>query len=84
MNLLVKSINIRAVNRFKEYSRTMFPLRCARRVRAHTGREMSAHKKTWRAHKCSFQKWFCTFHTRHSKFRWLQVQCCTKEILLLN
>src|SRR6218665_850697 len=33
-------------------------------------RETSAHKKTWSAHKCSFQKCSLhTFHTRHSKFR---------------
>jgi len=25
-------------------------------MHAHTGREPSAHKKTWSAHKCSFQK----------------------------
>jgi len=31
----------------------MFPLSC---VRAHTGREMSAHKKTWSTHKFSFEK----------------------------
>jgi len=28
---------------------SMFPLNCER-VRAHTGREMSTHKKTWSAH----------------------------------
>jgi len=37
----------------------MFPLSCAR-VRAHTGSETSAHKKTWGAHKCSLKKCFCT------------------------
>jgi len=37
----------------------MFPLSCAR-VRAHTGRETSAHKKTC-ARKHSFQKCFCTY-----------------------
>jgi len=42
----------------------------------------SAHKKTWRAHKCSIQKCFLhIFHTHHSKFRWVQVKFCTKEIL---
>ena len=35
----------------------MFPLSCAC-VRAHTGREMSAHKKTWDGHKSSFKKCF--------------------------
>src|SRR6218665_2731130 len=24
---------------------------------------------------------FAHFHTRHSKLRWVQVKCCTKEIL---
>ena len=38
----------------------MFPLRCVR-VRAHKGREMSAHKKTWSAHKCSLKNAFCTY-----------------------
>ena len=38
----------------------MYPLRCAR-VRANTAREMSAHKKTWSAHKSSLQKCFCTY-----------------------
>jgi len=37
----------------------MFPLSCAREC-AHTGRETSAHKKTWSAHKYSLQKWLCT------------------------
>jgi len=36
----------------------MFPLSCAR-ARAYTGRETSAHKQTWSAHKISFEKWFC-------------------------
>jgi len=36
----------------------MYPLSCVR-VCAHTRRETSAHKKTWSAHKCSFQKCFC-------------------------
>jgi len=31
-------------------------LSCAR-VRAHTGREMSIHKKPWSAQKCSFKKY---------------------------
>jgi len=45
----------------------MLPLSCAC-LRAHTGREMSAHKKTWSTHKCSLQNNFCTvFHTHHSK-----------------
>jgi len=35
----------------------MFPLSCEH-VRVHAGREMSAHKKTWRAHKFSFKKCF--------------------------
>src|SRR6218665_2774375 len=35
----------------------MFPLGCAN---AHTGREMSAHRKTWSVHKFSFKKCFCT------------------------
>src|SRR6218665_589273 len=59
----------------------MFPLSCAR-VPAHTGRETSAHKKTSSAHKCYLQ--ICLlhiFHTRHSKFRRVQVKSCTKEIL---
>jgi len=34
-------------------SAAMFPLSCAC-VRAHTGREMSAHKETWSAHKFYF------------------------------
>jgi len=38
----------------------MFPLSCAR-VHAHTGRETSAHKKTWSAQKISFQKWLCIY-----------------------
>jgi len=33
----------------------MFPLSCARAC-AHTGREMSTHKKTWSAHKFSCKK----------------------------
>src|SRR6218665_836698 len=37
----------------------MFPLRCVR-VRAHTSRETSAHKKTWSTHKCLFKKCVCT------------------------
>src|SRR6218665_1328302 len=28
---------------------------------AHTSHEMCTHKKTWSAHKCSFQKCFCTY-----------------------
>ena len=43
-----------------EDSLSMFPLSCAH-VRAHTGRETSAHKKTWSAHRISFQKWFFTY-----------------------
>jgi len=35
-------------------------LSCAR-VRAHTGREMSAHKETWSARKFSIKKCFCTY-----------------------
>src|SRR6218665_3199906 len=54
----------------------MFPLSCAR-VLEHTGLETSAHKKTWSAHKCSFKKCVCLlFHTRRSKYRWVQVQMC--------
>src|SRR6218665_1131152 len=59
----------------------MFRLSSAR-VCAHIGRETSAHKKTWSAHKCSFQN--CVlhiFHTRHSKFIRVQVKCCTKDVL---
>ena len=37
----------------------MFPLSCAC-VRVHTSRETSAYKRTWSAHKCSFQK--CVLH----------------------
>jgi len=59
----------------------MFPLSCAH-VRAHTGCEMSAHKKIWSTHMCSIQKWFfLIFHTHHSKFRWVQVKCCTKTFM---
>jgi len=37
-------------------------LNCVRvHAHAHTGRETCAHKKTWSAHKCSFQKMFCTY-----------------------
>ena len=39
------------------YRIAMFPLSCAR-VRASTGREMSAHKKTWSARKFSFKNVF--------------------------
>ena len=39
---------------------SMFRLSCVH-VRAHTGRETSAHKKTCSAQKNSFQKWFCTY-----------------------
>src|SRR6218665_168545 len=40
----------------------MFPLSRAQ-LRMHTGRETSAHKKTWRVHtgKCSLQKCFCLY-----------------------
>ena len=38
----------------------MFPLNCVC-VHAHTGRDMSTHKKTWSAHKFSFKKYFCTY-----------------------
>src|SRR6218665_449853 len=38
----------------------MFPLSYVR-VHAHTGHETSAHKKTWSAHKCSFQSCFCPY-----------------------
>jgi len=41
----------------------MFPLTCAC-VRVHTSRETYAHKKTWSAHKHSFQKCFCTYFIR--------------------
>src|SRR6218665_944828 len=42
----------------------MFHLSSAR-VHAHTGREMSTHKKTWSTHKFSFPKLFLhIFHTR--------------------
>src|SRR6218665_3525016 len=37
------------------YSEAMFPL-----TRAHTGKEMSTHKKTWSAHNLSFKKCVCT------------------------
>jgi len=36
---------------------------CAR-VLERTGREMSAHKKIWSAHKCSFKKCFRTYFMR--------------------
>jgi len=67
----------------------MFPPSCAR-VRMHTGREKSARKKTggwwWTkklgAHYISFEKCFLhIFLTPHSKFRWVMIKCCTKEIL---
>jgi len=38
----------------------MFPLSCAH-VRAHIGRDTSAHSKTQSTHKCSFQNVFCTY-----------------------
>src|SRR6218665_3053203 len=53
-----KKICTRAYGR--PYSNAMFPLSCAC-VRTHIGREMSAHKKTWSAHKFSFKKCFCTY-----------------------
>jgi len=64
-------------------SPSMFPLSCAR-VRAHTSRETSTHKKTWNAHKILLPKLYLhtiLFHTRRSKYRWVLVKCCTKEIL---
>jgi len=42
------------------YSEATFPLSCAH-VRAHTSCKTSAHKKTWSAHKRSFQKPLCTY-----------------------
>ena len=57
----------------------MFPLGCAC---AHTGREMSAHKKTWSAHKFSFKKISLhIFYTWRSKNRRALVKCCTRKIL---
>jgi len=47
---------------FVDESRSMFPLSCAR-VRTLTSCEMSAHKKTWSAHKCFLHM----FHTHRSK-----------------
>jgi len=44
----------------------MFPLSCAR-VHMHTGREMSAHKKTWGTHKFFFKK--CFAHISYMSFR---------------
>jgi len=41
-------------------SRPMFPLSGAR-VRTHTARETSAHKKPWGADTFPFQKGFCTY-----------------------
>jgi len=57
----------------------MFHLSCAR-MSAHISRETSAHKKPWSAHKCSFQNCFAHI-SRRSKYRWVLVNCWTKEIL---
>ena len=58
----------------------IFPLRCAR---VHTGREMSAHKKSWSAHKFSFKECFCIhfINVVLNINRWVLVKCCTQEIL---
>jgi len=44
----------------------MLPLSCAR-VRAHTGRKMHAHKKTWSAQKIIFPKMFLHIHVNVQK-----------------
>jgi len=41
---------------------------------------MSAHKKTWSAHKFSFKKCFLhIYHTCRSIYRRVLVKCCTQE-----
>ena len=56
----------------------MFPLSCARTHRSWHERT----QETLSAHKFSIQKclWHI-FHMHHSKFRWVKVKCCTKEII---
>ena len=44
---------------WQHQSVAMFPLSCAH-VLAHTGHEISAHKKTWSTHKFSFKNCVCT------------------------
>jgi len=56
-----------------------FSISCAR-VRARTGCETSAHKKTWSTQYDPSKNVFA-HNARHSKFRWVQVKCCTKEII---
>src|SRR6218665_186737 len=59
----------------------MFPLSCTR-VRAHTGHETSAHKKTCSAYKMFLPKMILhIFLTLHYTYRLILVRCCTKEIL---
>ena len=59
----------------------MFPLSCAC-VRMLSGREISAHKKTWSEHKFPFITGFlCIFHSCRSKYRRVLVKCCTQEML---
>src|SRR6218665_3279046 len=58
---------------------TMFPLSCAR-VRAHTGRETSAHKKTRSAQKISFEKSFLhIFYAHHPIYRRVLVNVARKK-----
>jgi len=45
-------------------------------VRAHTGRETSAHKKTWSTHKYSFQKCFAPI-----SYTSFQIQTSSGEML---
>src|SRR6218665_1406867 len=63
---------------------SMFPLSCAC-VHAHTGHETSAHKKPWNVQKLlSLQKWFLHIHTRHSKFRLVQVNVAQKKFYVIS
>jgi len=53
----------------------MFPLSCAR-VRAHTGHETSASKKTWSAHKCFLKNGFANI-----SYTSLHIQINSDEML---
>jgi len=64
----------------------MLPLSCAHE-RVHTGHETSAHKKTLSAHRCSFQKCFCTYfihvvqiQLRHGKMLRNRNFMCTQTL----
>ena len=59
----------------KDILQSMFPLSCAR-VHAHTDHETSAHKETWSAHKCSFQKCFA-----HISYMSSQIQMSSGKVL---